>query len=88
MQELMPTTVQAQDQPILEVKMPVADLGMSCDGILADSQMPIDHEPLPTAESLKAARSLLLAEYGPCVASHAQTLVATARRLEASSKSV
>jgi len=84
----MPTTVQAQDQPVLEVKMPVADIDMSCDGILADSQMPIDNEPLPTAESLKAARSLLLAEYGPCVASHTQTLVATARRLEASSKSV
>lgn len=88
MQEVMPTTVPSQDRPMIEVKMPVADIGMSCDGVLVDTQAPIDNEPLPTAESLKAARSILLAEYGPCVASHTQTLVATARRLEASSKSV
>lgn len=36
----------------------------------------------PKVESLKQARSMLLAEYGPCAASHPELLMATARRLE------
>jgi hypothetical protein len=38
---------------------------------------------LPSAADLRAARSLLLAEYGPCAASHEEILIATARRLAA-----
>ena len=41
----------------------------------------------PSPESLKAARSLLLAEYGPCAAAHEEILVATARRIEAGTDS-
>ena len=36
----------------------------------------------PKVESLKLARSMLLAEYGPCAAGHHDLLMATARRLE------
>lgn len=36
----------------------------------------------PKVESLKQARSILLAEYGPCAAGHPELLIATARRLE------
>ena len=42
-----------------------------------------DDGPMPSADSLRAARSMLLAEYGPCVACHTETLIATARRLDA-----
>ena len=36
----------------------------------------------PSMETLRAARSLLLSEYGPCAANHPELLIATARRLE------
>ena len=36
---------------------------------------------LPSVSELKAARAMLLAEYGPCAAAHPELLVATARRL-------
>lgn len=39
-------------------------------------------ESTPNAESLRAARARLLAEYGPCAASHPELLIATARRIE------
>ena len=41
---------------------------------------PDDSEP--RMETLRAARSLLLAEYGPCAANHPELLLATARRLQ------
>jgi hypothetical protein len=44
-------------------------------------------EQLPSAVDLRAARSLLLAEYGPCAASHEAILIATARRLAAERRS-
>ena len=44
-------------------------------------------ERMPSAEDLRAARRLLLAEYGPCAASHEAILVATARRLAAERRS-
>ena len=37
---------------------------------------------IPDPADLKAARALLLAEYGPCAACHPELLVATARRLQ------
>ena len=36
----------------------------------------------PPMDTLRAARNLLLAEYGPCAASHPELLLATARRLQ------
>ena len=50
------------------------------------SAVPGEGDP-PSPESLKAARSLLLAEYGPCAAAHEEILVATARRIEAGTDS-
>ena len=44
-------------------------------------------ERLPSADDLRAARRLLLAEYGPCAACHEAILVATARRLAAERRS-
>ena len=41
-----------------------------------------DDGPMPSADCLRAARSMLLAEYGPCVACHAETLIAAARRID------
>ena len=87
MLEVMPTPLQHLDRPLVEIKLPAAGSGMTCDGLDADSRTPIEDGPLPSATSLKAARSLLLAEYGPCVACHTQTLIATARRLETSLES-
>jgi len=49
--------------------------------VAARSAAPQDQ--LPSAADLRAARSLLLAEYGPCAASHEAILIATARRLAA-----
>ncbi len=71
---------------MVEIDLPSAGVGMSCNGLPTDAEASIEDGPLPSAEHLKAARSLLLAEYGPCVACHTQTLVATARRLENSPK--
>ncbi len=39
-------------------------------------------ESTPKADSLRAARARLLAEYGPCAACHPELLIATARRIE------
>lgn len=39
-------------------------------------------ESTPNADSLRAARARLLAEYGPCAACHPELLIATARRIE------
>ncbi len=85
MQVVMPTRLQPLDQPVVEIDLPSSDVDMACDGLPTDAGASIEDGPLPSADSLKAARSLLLAEYGPCVACHTQTLVATARRLENSS---
>ena len=41
-----------------------------------------EERPIPEPADLKAARALLLAEYGPCAACHPELLVATARRLQ------
>ena len=38
--------------------------------------------PEPRMDALRAARSLLLSEYGPCAANHPDLLLATARRLQ------
>ena len=38
--------------------------------------------PEPRMENLRAARSLLLAEYGPCAANHPELLIATARQIQ------
>ena len=46
-------------------------------GVVESSQ-----NPEPQMETLRAARSLLLAEYGPCAANHPELLIATARRLQ------
>jgi hypothetical protein len=80
----MPTRLQPLDQPVVEIDLTSTKVGMSCDGLPTDAEASFEDGPLPSAENLKAARSLLLAEYGPCVACHTQTLIATARRLEAS----
>ena len=40
----------------------------------------VDQEPV--VDTLRAARSLLLSEYGPCAANQTELLVATARRLQ------
>lgn len=40
-----------------------------------------EDRPIPEPADLKAARALLLAEYGPCAACHPELLLATARRL-------
>lgn len=64
----------------IEIDAPprVADCDVTASGLISE-----DRGPMPSAESLRAARSMLLAEYGPCVACHAETLIATARRLDA-----
>ena len=36
----------------------------------------------PPMDTLRAARNLLLSEYGPCAADHPDLLFATARRLQ------
>ncbi|MDA0294517.1 MAG: hypothetical protein O3A19_06490 [Planctomycetota bacterium] len=84
MQEVVPTTTQPLSRSRIEIKQPPVETGKPCVGLPSDAKEPIEDGPLPSAESLKAARRLLLAEYGPCVACHTQTLVATARRIEAS----
>ena len=41
----------------------------------------------PRMETLRAARNLLLSEYGPCAANHTELLIATARQLELDAES-
>ena len=63
----------------IEIEAPprTSDCDVTESGLISE-----DDGPMPSADSLRAARSMLLAEYGPCVACHAETLIATARRLD------
>ena len=63
----------------IEIEAPprTGDCDVTAGGLISE-----DDGPMPSADSLRAARSMLLAEYGPCVACHAETLIAAARRID------
>lgn len=77
---MAPSTRQKIISSPVEIDAPprVEDCDVTASGLISE-----DDGPMPSADSLRAARSMLLAEYGPCVACHAETLIATARRLDA-----
>lgn len=68
----------ALDTP-LPARIPIVDVVR-----LATAKRSASAGTLPSASDLKAARAMLLAEYGPCAAAHPEILVAAARGIHGS----